>query len=84
LTTATPATTRYRYDRMGIPAGYVCADPGHRDRGRVLMLERTALESVLKAANASQTEQLLIDGAPPRSRSPTSVCCWSIGPAVGE
>ena len=55
-------TTRYRYDRMGIPAGYVCADPGHRDRGRVLMIERTALESVLKAANASQTEQLLIDG----------------------
>lgn len=52
---------KYRLDRLGIRAGYVCAEPESRDRGRVLMLETTALESILKVANNSQTDQLLID-----------------------
>lgn len=57
------SAAKYRFDRLGIKAGYVCTDPGYRDRGRVLMLEPTALESILKAANASQTDQMQIDRA---------------------
>ena len=53
--------TKRRNDRMGMRLGYVLHDPDPRERGRVLMCDSTQLEAVLKAASATQAEQLQID-----------------------
>ena len=52
---------RSRTDRMGMRLGYVLHDPDLRERGRVLMCDSTQLEAALKAASATQAEQLQID-----------------------
>lgn len=52
---------RSKHERMGLRLGYVMHDPGTRDRGRVLMCDSTQLEAALKAASATQAEQLQID-----------------------
>lgn len=54
---------KIRLDRGKINLGYVLTDPDPaRDpRGRVLICESTQLEAVLKAASATQTEQMQID-----------------------
>ncbi|MGV1010103.1 MAG: hypothetical protein ACOYBY_16100 [Dermatophilaceae bacterium] len=46
---------------MGMRLGYVLHDPDLRERGRVLMCDSTQLEAALKAASATQAEQLQID-----------------------
>lgn len=52
---------RSKHERQGLRLGYVMHDPGPRDRGRVLMCDSTQLEAALKAASATQAEQLQID-----------------------
>lgn len=56
-----PGGERVRIDRLGIPLGYVCHDPGAKERGRVIMCESTQLEAVLRAASSTQAERLEID-----------------------
>lgn len=55
------SSAKYRYDRCGMRLGYVLHDPDLRERGRIIMCDSAALEAVLKAASATQTEKLEID-----------------------
>lgn len=51
-----------RFDRMGVPLGYVRHDPnGKETDGRVLMCDSTQLEAVIRAAASTQAEKLEID-----------------------